>query len=94
MNMDSLLDTMTPTIYEQLSRAVETGKWANGVQLTDEQRSNAMQVMMIYQSRFNQEAQHMTVAQGGELNIKTKTDFQQEMKELARSNEIFRTKLK
>ena len=93
MNMDSLLDAMTPAIYEQLSCAVETGKWANGVQLTDEQRSNAMQAMMIYQSRFNQEAQHMTVAQGGELKIKTKTDFQQEIKGLDNSKEIFRAKL-
>ncbi|MHA6604863.1 YeaC family protein [Photobacterium damselae] len=93
MNMDSLLDAMTPDVYEQLSRAVEIGKWANGVQLTDEQRSNAMQTMMIYQSRFNQEAQHMTVAQGGELKIKTKTDFQQEIKGLDNSKEIFRAKL-
>ncbi|BAX53735.1 TPA: YeaC family protein [Photobacterium damselae] len=93
MNMDSLLDAMTPDVYEQLSRAVEIGKWANGVQLTDEQRSNAMQAMMIYQSRFNQEAQHMTVAQGGELKIKTKTDFQQEIKGLDNSKEIFRAKL-
>ncbi len=91
--MDSLLDAMTPDVYEQLSRAVEIGKWANGVQLTDEQRSNAMQAMMIYQSRFNQEAQHMTVAQGGELKIKTKTDFQQEIKGLDNSKEIFRAKL-
>ncbi len=93
MNMDSLLDAMTPDVYEQLSRAVEIGKWANGVQLTDEQRSNAMQAMMIYQSRFNQEAQHMTVTQGGELKIKTKTDFQQEIKGLDNSKEIFRAKL-
>lgn len=93
MNMDSLLDAMTPDVYEQLSRAVEIGKWANRVQLTDEQRSNAMQAMMIYQSRFNQEAQHMTVAQGGELKIKTKTDFQQEIKRLDNSKEIFRAKL-
>lgn len=93
MNMDSLLDAMTPDVYEQLSRAVEIGKWANGVQLTDEQQSNAMQAMMIYQSRFNQEAQHMTVAQGGELKIKTKTDFQQEIKGLDNSKEIFRAKL-
>ncbi|UKA07072.1 DUF1315 family protein [Photobacterium damselae subsp. damselae] len=91
--MNSLLDAMTPDVYEQLSRAVEIGKWANGVQLTDEQRSNAMQAMMIYQSRFNQEAQHMTVAQGGELKIKTKTDFQQEIKGLDNSKEIFRAKL-
>ncbi|MDP2532292.1 DUF1315 family protein [Photobacterium damselae subsp. piscicida] len=91
--MDSLLDAMTPDVYEQLSRAVEIGKWANGVQLTDEQQSNAMQAMMIYQSRFNQEAQHMTVAQGGELKIKTKTDFQQEIKGLDNSKEIFRAKL-
>ncbi|MDP2544240.1 DUF1315 family protein [Photobacterium damselae subsp. piscicida] len=91
--MDSLLDAMTPDVYEQLSRAVEIGKWANGVQLTDEQLFNAMQAMMIYQSRFNQEAQHMTVAQGGELKIKTKTDFQQEIKGLDNSKEIFRAKL-
>lgn len=38
MNLDEMINSMTPEVYERLSTAVELGKWPDGVALTAEQR--------------------------------------------------------
>ncbi|MBV7297540.1 YeaC family protein [Enterovibrio paralichthyis] len=78
MDIDQLLASVTPEVYERLSYAVETGKWPEGTPLTAEQRDNAMQVVMLYQSRFNSEPQHMSVAAGGEIKLKSKAELKRE----------------
>ena len=37
MNIEALLASMTPEIYERLRQAVETGKWPDGTPLNEEQ---------------------------------------------------------
>ncbi|WP_407332608.1 YeaC family protein [Enterovibrio sp. 27052020O] len=73
MDIEQLLSSITPEAYERLSYAVETGKWPEGTPLSQEQRDHAMQVVMLYQSRHNTEPQHMTVAAGGEITMKSKS---------------------
>ncbi|SEA48540.1 YeaC family protein [Microbulbifer marinus] len=39
MSFEQLLNNLNPQIIGSLKRAIELGKWPNGVALTDEQRS-------------------------------------------------------
>lgn len=48
-----LISTLTPDVYESLKLAVETGKWADGRKLTQEQKELSLQAMIAY------EAQHL-----------------------------------
>lgn len=46
-----MLALMTPEVYENLKSAVELGKWQDGTVLTEEQRSNCMQVVILYETK-------------------------------------------
>jgi uncharacterized protein YeaC (DUF1315 family) len=88
MNAQQLVDSITPEAYQRLVYAVETGKWPEGVALSAQQRESCIQAMMLYQSKHNQQPEHMTVAAGGELHIKTKTDFKRDFSKS--NNDILR----
>ena len=72
MNLDDIINSMTPEVYQRLSTAVELGKWPDGVTLTEEQKENCLQLVMLWQARHNTEAQHMTIDTNGQMvmNIK------------------------
>ncbi|MCG3864901.1 MULTISPECIES: DUF1315 family protein [unclassified Photobacterium] len=78
MDVSPLLKAMTPEVFERISAAVETGKWPDGTALTPNQRDSAMQAVMLYQSRHNSDAQHMTVAAGGEIKFKSKAELKRD----------------
>ncbi|MDN3697923.1 MULTISPECIES: YeaC family protein [Vibrio] len=90
MNPEQLLDAMTPEVYERLNFAVETGKWPEGTSLSKEQRDSCMQAVMLYQSKHNVDAQHMTVAAGGDISFKSKAElkkqFQADQSDIVRMN--------
>ncbi len=90
MNVEQLIQAMTPEIYERLNYAVETGRWPDGTSLTQEQRDSCMQAVMLYQSKHNHKAQHMSVAAGGEIEFKSKIDLK---KAFSKEEEIARVKL-
>ncbi|MEQ3653103.1 MAG: DUF1315 family protein, partial [Glaciecola sp.] len=60
MDVQQLVQAMTPQIYDNLRNAVETGKWPDGTPLTEEQKENSLQAVLLYQSRIEQSEQHMT----------------------------------
>lgn len=78
MMLDEMLATMTPEVYQRLVTAVETGKWADGVTLTPEQKENSLQLVMLWQARHNDQPQHMSVGKGGQLVMKTKRELKEE----------------
>lgn len=41
MDIEQIIDSMTPEVYQRLSTAVELGKWPDGVALTPEQKRTA-----------------------------------------------------
>ncbi len=90
MNIDQLVAGMTPEIFINLQTAVETGKWANGQSLTDEQKDNALQAVMLYQAKIAKTNEHMTIGENGEMVHKSKSELRRELSE---ESEIFRTKL-
>lgn len=75
MNTHQLIDAITPEAYERLLFAVETGKWPEGTPLSTEQRDYCMQAVMLYQSKHNVDADHMSVAVGGEMVLKSKAEL-------------------
>lgn len=87
MQVEQLLAAMTPQVYENLRSAVETGKWPDGNPLSLEQKENAMQAVLLYQAKYEQNDQHMTIGKDGEIVQKSRAQLQQEMKQ-ASSNEV------
>ncbi|ASU22590.1 hypothetical protein CCZ37_08265 [Vibrio qinghaiensis] len=75
MDADQLINAITPEAYKRLMHAVETGKWPEGTPLSQTQRDSCMQAVMLYQSKHNVEADHMTVAAGGEISFKSKSEL-------------------
>lgn len=39
MEIDRIIDGMTPEVYQRLATAVELGKWPDGVALTEDRKS-------------------------------------------------------
>lgn len=78
MQLDEMIDAMTPEVYQRLVTAVETGKWADGVALTAEQKENSLQLVLLWQARHNENPQHMSVGKGGEMVMKTKKQLKEE----------------
>ena len=48
MNFETMIQTMTPDVYQSLKLAVELGKWPNGQRLTDEQRQTCLRAVIAY----------------------------------------------
>ena len=40
MDIEQIIDSMTPEVYQRLATAVELGKWPDGVALTPEQKES------------------------------------------------------
>lgn len=59
MNFQQLIEAIDPQIYEQLKRAVEIGKWANGERLTAEQREHCLQAIIAYDQKHKPEAERV-----------------------------------
>ena len=72
MEIERIIDGMTPEVYQRLAPAVELGKWPDGVALTDEQKENCLQLVMLWQARYNVDAQHMTIDTNGQMVMKSK----------------------
>ena len=78
MDAEQLLQAMTPEVYDRLVYAVETGRWPEGTTLSKEQRDSCMQAVMLYQSKHNTAADHMSIAAGGEIKFKSKAELKKE----------------
>lgn len=79
MDLDQVINSMTPEIYQRLVTAVELGKWPDGVALTPEQKENSLQLVMLWQAKNNTQAQHMTIDTQGQMVMKTKQQLKEEL---------------
>lgn len=59
MTFDELIASITPEIYDRLKRAVELGKWDNGVRLTEEQTEQSMRAIIAYDLKYQEETQRV-----------------------------------
>ena len=78
MNIEEMIKGMTPDVYQRLVTAVELGKWADGVALTPEQKENSLQLVMLWQARYNTDAQHMTIDTRGQMVMKSKQQLKED----------------
>ncbi|KEA52797.1 hypothetical protein DT73_11950 [Mangrovibacter sp. MFB070] len=78
MDFETVLSTMTPEIYQRLATAVELGKWPDGVPLTQEQKENCLQLVMLWQQRTNADPEHMTIGTDGQIMMKSKQQLKAE----------------
>ena len=78
MDIQQLVQAMTPQIYENLRTAVEIGKWPDGKALSEEQKSNSLQAVLMYQAKVEQSEQHMTVGRDGEVVQKSRQELKKE----------------
>ncbi|WKX25289.1 YeaC family protein [Tatumella ptyseos] len=77
-DLQRVLAEMTPEVYQRLVMATETGKWPDGVALTSQQKEHTLQLVLLWQARHNDNPQHMSVAKGGEMVMKSKRQLKEE----------------
>lgn len=58
MNVQQLLNNITPDIYNNLKRAIELGKWPDGNKISQEQRQLCMQAVIAYEHTHLEPEQH------------------------------------
>lgn len=51
MELQQLIESITPEIYTNLKRSVELGKWPDGRVLTKEQKELCMEAMIYYENK-------------------------------------------
>lgn len=78
MNLEQMLQAVTPEVYENLKYAVETGKWQNGQKLTDKQREDSLQLVMAYQAKVEKSTEHFTIGADGQMVMKSKRELKKE----------------
>ena len=51
MDLQQLLESITPEVYESLKRAIEIGRWPDGRTISDGQRELCIQAVIAYDQR-------------------------------------------
>ncbi|EMH4161358.1 DUF1315 family protein [Pluralibacter gergoviae] len=78
MEIAQIIESMTEDVYQRLATAVELGKWPDGVALTPEQKENCLQLVMLWQARYNSDPQHMTIDTRGQMVMKSKQQLKED----------------
>ena len=78
MDIEQIIDSMTPEVYQRLATAVELGKWPEGEAQPPEQKENSLQLVMLWQARYNTDAQHMTIDTSGQMVMKSKQQLKED----------------
>lgn len=69
---------ITPSVYKQLCTAIETGKWIDGNSLSNQQKEHTLQLLMAYQSLYNENPDHFSIAKGGEVYMQKKAELRKQ----------------
>lgn len=59
MDIEQVLQAVTPDVYEKLKLAVEIGKWPDGRKLSTEQRATCLQAVIAYDSQHKPESERI-----------------------------------
>lgn len=59
MDIEQVLQAVTPDVYEKLKLAVEIGKWPDGRKLSAEQRATCLQAVIAYDSQHKPESERI-----------------------------------
>lgn len=73
MTFDDMIRAMTPEVHARLKQAVETGRWADGVALSDKQMASSLQAVIAYEAQHAQPSDEpFRITASGELRPATK----------------------
>ena len=53
MTYEEVIERLDPTVYQNLKRSIELGKWPDGRKLTPEQREISLQAVIYYENKHN-----------------------------------------
>lgn len=77
-NINQYAKNISPDLYEKLKTAVETGKWLDGAKLSEAQKAHSLQLVMAYQKEFNEQPDHFTISQNGEIHMEPKASLKKQ----------------
>lgn len=80
-NIIEYAKNITPSVYTKLCTAIETGKWLDGNLLSEQQKEHTLQLVMAYQSLYNEKPDHFTIAKGGEVHMQKKSELRTQFNE-------------
>ncbi|WP_428242436.1 YeaC family protein [Gynuella sp.] len=55
MDYNTLINQMTPEIYQNLKSSLELSKWPNGQRMSEQQKEACMEAIIAYEYRFKNE---------------------------------------
>ncbi|MFP9131424.1 YeaC family protein [Shewanella algae] len=79
-DINKVIEEMPVEVYERLRSAAEIGKWEDGTVLTEEQRENTLQLVMLYQARRLDQTEHFTIGVGGQINELSKAQLKKQFR--------------
>lgn len=85
MNLHSMIDNMSPEIYQRLKHVAETGRWPEGTVADENQKGSALQLVMAYQAKHLDSNEMLTVGADGEIVHKTKRELKAEFSQPSRA---------
>ena len=88
MNFSKINTELTAEVYELLLEAVETGKWSNGIKLTEAQVSSSMQLIMLYQAKKGKQNEHLSIQENGEIKHKSRAELKAEFEDIIQTKKI------
>ncbi|MDX1706488.1 YeaC family protein [Pseudidiomarina sp.] len=80
MQFDDLVASITPATFERLLQAVETGKWPDGVALSEAQKEHSVQLVMAYQARYCPSDEPFRIGADGLLVTRSKREMRDSLK--------------
>ncbi|MCK5818584.1 MAG: DUF1315 family protein [Psychromonas sp.] len=77
-NITDYVKKISPSLFDKLKTAVEIGKWEDGKALSERQKEEALQLVLAYQSAFNETPDHFTITKDGELYMKKRWELKKQ----------------
>lgn len=91
--INEYVKNITPSLYEQLKNAVETGKWLDGKPLTEQQKEHTLQLVIAYQNEFNEQPEHFSINKSGEIHMLAKQQLRSQFVEPEQEDDVHRIDL-
>ncbi len=78
MDFKALVMAMSPDTYQSLLERVATGRWADGVTMSDTQKSYTQQLVMAYQAYVLKSTEPYTIGADGQMVVKSKAEMKKQ----------------
>ncbi|WP_337840101.1 DUF1315 family protein [Rheinheimera sp.] len=79
MDFRALVSSLSPDAYQSLLDAIATGRWADGVALSDAQKDQTHQLVMAYQAYVLKSDEPYTIGPDGQMVVKSKAQMKKEL---------------